>query len=264
MLKIIKKIAPVLLLAVALFTGCKKDQYFFDTGVHEAKFDGTITDYLNSKPIIFDSLSRVIKLAGMEEVISKENVTLFAPTSSSIHRSVNLLNFVLRQTGRDTISKLEQLKPAFWRQMLSMYVFKGSSRLKDYPQVDTLALNAYPGQGYTSYSSGTEPGRSMNIGVVYNDAGGVKYAGYRQLLLSYIPDLSTPKLGFINNLVSSSDIAPSNGIVHVLQVTNLMKYRLVTIDGEIITVTLKQPAYFGFDIDYFITAALASGILPKE
>jgi hypothetical protein len=258
MLNILKKITLVLLLVAGLFTGCQKDKYFVDTGVHEAKFNGTILDYLNSKPLYFDSLSRVIKLAGMEEVMSKENVTLFAPTSGCIHRSVKRLNSFLRGIGRDTISKLEQLKPTFWKQMLSMYIFNGNYRLKDFPQVDMLDLNAYPGQGYTAYPSGTEPARPMNIGVVYNNAGGVKYVGYRQLLLSFISDFSTPKSGLINNLVSTSDISTSNGIVHILQV------RTNTTDGNANILTGEQPAFFGFDINYFMNSAQASGILPRE
>lgn len=238
MLKIIKKIIPVLLLAVALFSACKKEQYFFDTGVLTPNYNGTILEYLKAKPAYFDTLVRVIKIAGMEDVFQKENITFFAPPSSSIYKSLRRLNIHLRSQGRDTVSKLEQIKPAIWKETLSMYIFQGSNRLKDYPQLDTLALLAYPGQAYFSYAK-----RTMNIGVIHNDAGGIKYAGYRQLYLSFIPDFSKPLERLVNIPVASSDVAPTNGIVHVLRF---------------------QKHNFGFDTDRFINTVVTEGILPAN
>lgn len=260
MLKLIKIIAPVLLLATCLFAGCKKDPFFKDTGIHNAKYDGTILQYLNDKPVHFDSLSKAIKASGMEETFNKETITFFAPTSASVHQSVHFLNLYLREVGRDTVTRFEQLKPAFWRKMLAMYIFKGNNGLKDYPQIDTAAMQAYPGQGYNSLSVDNEPGRTMNIGVIYNDAGGVKYAGYRQLMISYIADYSRPTSSLILNRVSSSDVAPSNGRVHVLQSTYPLLMRFMKPDGTLGDRMTSQPQYFGFDPFMFIYEALAYGI----
>ncbi|WP_316819700.1 fasciclin domain-containing protein [Pedobacter gandavensis] len=233
MLNTIKTITAVFILSCCFMVGCKKD-YFVDTGVHKAQYNGTILEYLKAKPIIFDSLTRVIKVAGMEDVFQKENVTFFAPPSSCIYKAVKNLNRYLRTTGKDTVSQLEQVKPQVWKEMLSLYVFKGSYLLKDVPQLDTLAINAFGGQGYTSLG-----GRPMNIGVFYNDASGVKYVGYRQLILSYIPDFSTPKIGLINTPIASSDIQPTNGVIHAL---------------------VYQNHSFGFGTDRFIIAAISAGI----
>lgn len=224
----------ILLLAFA----CSKDKYFYDTGRNTPEFNGSILEYLKSKPEYFDSLVRVIKVAGMEEVLTKENVTLFAPTSSTIYKTLKNLNAYLRLNGKDTVSQLEQIKPVVWKEMLSIYLIKGSYRLKDFPQIDTTSITAYPGQGYNSYS-----GRTMNIGSFYRDAGGVKYAGYRHLILSYIPDFSKPLENLRNVQISSHDIAPKNGIVHVL---------------------LQNKHVFGFDTNQFITATIENGILPAK
>lgn len=240
MIRIIKKTAPVICLLVVLLSACSKDKYFYDTGVHKAKFDGSILQYLRSKPMYFDTLVKVINVAGMNDVFEKENITFFAPPSSSIYKTVKRLNNYLRTNGQDTVAQLEQVKPEVWREMLSLYIFKGTSRLKDYPQLDTTAIVAFPGQGYTSYG---ENGRTMNIGVFYQDAGGVKYAGYRQLILSFIPDFSKPKEMLVNIPVASSDIAPDNGIVHVLQYQN---------------------HNFGFDTERFILTAASNGIGPAQ
>ncbi|TCC91969.1 hypothetical protein EZ428_09520 [Pedobacter frigiditerrae] len=219
---------------LVLFAGCKK--YYFDSGVHEAKFDGTILQYLKSKPAFFDSTLRVIELAGMTDVVDKEQITFFAPPSGSIYKSIKRLNQYLKFNGKDTVSQLSQIKQSVWKNALSQYIFKGKNLLKDYPQRDTASYLAYPGQNYTSYA-----GRIMNVGVVFNDAGGVIYAGYRQLYLAYIPDLSNPQVSLVNIPVASSDIQPNNGVVHVLNKTKLN---------------------FGFNTDTFIEQVVSAGISP--
>lgn len=256
MCKITLKLTLFFLLGVSVITSCKRDEYFIDTGTNNPNFNGTVLAYLKSKPAYFDTLTRVINIAGMNDVFEKEQITFFAPTSSTIYKSLKALNNDLRKNGKDTISKLEQIKPETWKEALSMYVFKGVNRLKDYQQLDTIAFNAFPGQGYTSYA-----GRTMNIGVIFNDAvtarnadGSpktfVKYAGYRQLYLSYIPDFSNPTVNLLNIPVSSSDIAPTNGIVHVLAQN--------VFEGT----TLKSKHNFGFNTRTFIDKVIADGILP--
>lgn len=257
MYKITLKLALLILIGFCILSSCKRDEYFLDTGTTNPNFNGTVLAYLKSKPVYFDTLTRVINIAGMNDVFEKEQITFFAPTSSAIYKSIKVLNVELRRSGRDTVAKLEQIKPETWKETLSMYIFKGVYRLKDYPQLDTIAFAAFPGQGYTSYA-----GRTMNIGVLFNDAvterfadGSpktfVKYAGYRQLYLSYIPDFSNPTLNLLNIPVSSSDIAPTNGIVHVLA-------QNVFLDGRLVS---KHS--FGFNTRTFTNKVIADGILPR-
>ncbi len=257
MYKLTLKLALLVVIGFTIITSCKRDEYFLDTGTFNPNFNGTVLAYLKSKPAYFDTLTRVINIAGMNDVFEKENITFFAPTSSTIYKSVRDLNADLRRSGKDTVSRLEQIKPETWRETLSMYIFKGTYRLKDYPQLDTIAFAAFPGQGYTSYA-----GRTMNIGVLFNDAVTVrntdgspktfvKYAGYRQLYLSYIPDFSNPTVNLLNIPVSSSDIAPTNGIVHVLA------QNVFNASGILVT---KHK--FGFNTRTFIDKVIADGILP--
>lgn len=225
-------------LAVAVVTSsCKKNDYT-DTGLAQAKFNGTILQYLESKPLYFDTLAKIIKLAGMENTFNNEEITFFAPPDPTIQLGITKLNQALLSVGRDTVSKLEDIKPQAWKNLLSLYIFRGTNRLKDYSQVDTMALDTYSGQGYLSYNN-----TPFNIGVIYNDAKNdnvtVKYAGYRQLMISYIPDWTQPKKYWINTLVSSSDINPNNGIVHSLRIKNHV---------------------FGFHPSIFMQIAAAEGI----
>lgn len=224
----------VLIGTLLMFASCKK--YYFDTGVHDPKYNGSVLQYMKAKQPFFDSTLTVINLAGMNDVLDKETITFFAPPSGSVFKSIKRLNQYLRNNGKDTVSKLSQIKPEVWRNTLSQYIFKGANLLKDYPQRDTLSYLAYPGQNYTSYG-----GRIMNVGAIFSDAGGVSYAGYRQLFLAYIPDLSNPQVALQNNPIATSDIQTTNGVLHVL---TKIKHNL------------------GFNTDTFIDQVVAAGILP--
>ncbi|GAA4139919.1 fasciclin domain-containing protein [Sphingobacterium kyonggiense] len=219
---------------IICFTGCKK--YYFDSGIHDPKFEGNTIQYMEQKKPFFDSTLMVLELAGMKQVVQNEEVTFFAPPSGCITRAVLGLNKYLQFNGKDTVKQLDQIKPEVWKNLISNYIFKGKNLLKDYPQRDTISYVAYPGQNYTSYG-----GRIMNIGVIFNDAGGVQYAGYRQLFLAYIPDLSNPQIALRNIPVATSDIQTNNGVMHVLN---------------------RKKHTFGFFVDSFIDQAISAGITP--
>lgn len=229
----------ILGLIIVLFSlgGCTKE-YYFDSGVHEAKFDGTIIDYLNTRPEYFDTLVNVIEIAEMNDVFTNKEITFFAPPNGSISKAVQGLNRYLLRDGKDTVSNLRQIKKEVWKEILSLYVFDGKYTLKDIPQLDTVDIEAFAGQSYESLS-----GRPMVLGVVYNNAGGVKYAGYRQLWISYIKDFSKPKTERVNIPVATSNIQPNNALLHVLA------FRYHT---------------FGFSTNDFILKATSKGIDPAE
>ncbi|WP_225553925.1 fasciclin domain-containing protein [Sphingobacterium bovistauri] len=195
---------------IVSLSSCKKD-YYVDGGVHDPNYNGTILDFLKSRPELFDTLVKVIELANYSSLLNdpNANVTFFAPTSQSISKSMTSLNSQLFFRGQDTVLKVEQVSPEVWRKYLSRYIYKEKYLLKDYPQIDTSDMLAYPGQGYLSID-----GDPLNIGTFYNDvrtknSAGVeqivKYAGYRQILINY------------SNPVATSDIQPKNGVIHVLQ-----------------------------------------------
>ena len=232
-----KIIIGALIAVVALSMGCKKD-YYEDTGVHTPNYNGTIMQYLEAKPEYFDSVIKVIKLAGMEDVFKKEEITFFAPADSSIKRTIAFVNNQLEILGKPLVRRLEQIKPEVWRRQLSRYVFKEKKAMNDFRQIDIDNLSAYPGQIYASYD-----GLLMNVGVIYDDAGGVKYAGYRHLQLSFIPSASAPRdfASWYSADVASVNIAPTNGYVHAL----------------------RYPThYFGFSPTHFFEDAVSMGIDP--
>lgn len=237
-----KKIMISILAAVLtanLVSSCEDDSYLIDTGVHNAYYDGTIYDYLNNFPDkhYFEDLMTIVKYAGLEDVLKDSTVTFFAPTDWSIRSSYNYTSTRLYQfEGQDSLRDLRQIRPEVWREYLSMYIIKDKYVMKDIPQLDTANVSAYPGQGYYSYG-----GLPMNVGVEYYDAAGVKYAGARQILFSYVIDPQQHK--FINAYVATSDIQPKNGAIHVLR----------WLDHA-----------FGFRKATFAATAINSGILPID
>lgn len=215
---------------------CSKP-YFEDTGIHEGTFNGTVWQYLASKPEHFSLVTEIIKQAGMESDFSTSNdITFFAPKNPSIEKAIFKLNRQLESIGKDTIADFAQIKPVVWKEFVSLYVVPGKIELKDVVQVDTTTY-AYKGQTYKSWN-----GRSMNIGLMYHSAGGVKYAGYRQIVYSYIRDFSFPEASRLNTMVATSNNRTQNGMVHVLEAyRHMFPFDFETFFERVSTVGLVTP-----------------------
>lgn len=223
-----------------VLTGCKRDEYYKDGGKATADYPGDMLQYLQDKPVPFDTIAQIVKLAGMEETFRKTDFTFFAPDDDVIKRTIGnnktrgSLNKFLFDAGRDTVKKLSDIDSAIWKKYLQRYMFKGVNRLKDYPQIDIDLQNQYPGALYYAYS-----GDVVNIGVLYADANNIKYIGPRTLMISYIYDINNAQNAVFRNKVSSSDIKPKNGVVHTLQ---------------------YNEAYFGFSQDDFYQEIYFAGL----
>ncbi|GAA4319652.1 hypothetical protein [Compostibacter hankyongensis] len=223
----VKMICCVAAAALALSACQKEEDYYHDSGLHNPYFEGSVLDYLDAQPFYFDTVSLIVRLSGMEDVFKNDSVTFFAPTDRSVERLIRNTNNYLYLLGYDTVRTLGDVPQGIWRKYLTLYLFHGANQLKDYPQIDYDLIPTYPGQGYLSWD-----GQPMNIGVIYNDDNGVKYVGYRQLTIDYIPDTGHPRDNWIVGYVASSNILTDNGTVHVLSDEHL---------------------FFGFDIDQFVS-----------
>ncbi|WP_345234986.1 hypothetical protein [Olivibacter ginsenosidimutans] len=219
-----KQLGIGLLLVTLLWGACKRDEYYTDGGLANPHFEGTILQYLDSKPMQFDTIAEIVRLAGLEETFNNEEFTFFCPSDRDIKDLISDyrhdgVNKKLYELNRDTIKTLGDVDSLIWRKYLLRYMFRGRNVLADYPQIDPDLSNVYPGQNYYAYDNSIS-----KIGVFYNDAVSsdgksvLKYMGYRQLFIYYIPNLSYPDMT-IENRVASSDIQPTNGVVHVLDYT---------------------------------------------
>ena len=207
------KIYTVVAALFLLLTACNKKDYYIDGGTQKGTYNGTVMQFLESRPDVFSQLVEIIKYAGMENALSNEQVTFFAPADSSIRTTLQIANAFLPGNGKPVITKFTDIKPEIWRKYLSRYIFKEAKALKDFPQIDIGNLSAYSGQMYTSYD-----GQPMNVGVVFSDANGVKYAGYRYLRISLV-NSSTPRdyTTWWSARVASSNIKTNNGYIHAIE-----------------------------------------------
>lgn len=205
-----------LLLIVLSLGGCNSTDYLVDGGKSNPYFEGNVMQYLESRPDLFEDLVKVIKLTKWEDILTNEDVTFFAPTDFTITKSVDRMNkYLYNYEGMDKITDLSQVKPAVWEDLIGMYVMEGKYRLNDIAQLDTAAVSAFPGQTNFTYDRSYK----MTMGVCYGDANGIKYAGYRQVMYAY-QDFGYPEYAY----VSSCNIEPTNGIVHVLRLDHYLGF----------------------------------------
>lgn len=207
----------LILLATILLSSCNNDDYLIDGGISSPYYDGNVMEFLESRPDLFDDLVKVVKMTKWENVFRNESeeITFFAPTDFSIENSVTYLNdYLYKYTNKDKITDFSQIKPEVWEDLLAMYVMKGKYRLKDIAQIDTVALSTFPGQTNFTYDESYK----MTMGVYYEDANGIKYAGARRVLYSY------PDAGRIYSYVSTCNLEPHNGIIHVLRLDHYLGF----------------------------------------
>lgn len=200
------------------FTACKKD-YYVDGGLAEAQYNGSIYDYLASKPYLFDSVVQIIDLAGMKEMLTNDTVTFFCPTDQSIGDAMDALNSY-RYTNVEDSVHLEDISPEVWKKFLSMYILEGKYTAATFPRVDPDNIFSYPGINYVMLN-----GYVLNIGLIYNDYGGAEAVGARVLNITDITfNPNNYKLD-PRIQVMTTDIQPKNGVLHVLKNKHVLGFR---------------------------------------
>lgn len=222
-----------ILLSTLLMSSCNNDDYLVDGGISNPYFDGNVIQYLESRPDLFEDLVKVIKLTKWNDILRNEEVTFFAPTDFSINKSVDRLNYYLyNYEGKDQITDLSQVKSEVWEDLIGMYVMEGKYRLNDIAQIDTTAVSTYPGQTNLTYDKSYK----MTMGVCYGDANGIKYAGYRQIMYAY-QDFGYPLYAY----VSSCNIEPHNGIVHVIRLDHYLGFSSSTLYMKALEAGIDYP-----------------------
>ncbi|RFS26267.1 hypothetical protein DVR12_00300 [Chitinophaga silvatica] len=111
------------LLAVVLFTSCRKDNHFIGGSISDPHTDLTTYDYLKANPL-FDTLIILIDKAGLKETLNS-NITFVAPTDYSIARFLKLRTTALQKQKNDENIKytIDSLKVPELRDSLMAYMF---------------------------------------------------------------------------------------------------------------------------------------------
>ncbi|RFS25079.1 hypothetical protein DVR12_07800 [Chitinophaga silvatica] len=217
-----RKLLPVigiLLIAACFTSSCKKD-YYKDGGLANPKYNGSMYQYLEkSNTGLLDTIAYIVQRAGLKEVLEKEDVTFFCPTDQSIYTAMNALNGYRNRYYKDSLT-LDQVPPIIWKKFLERYIIEGKHVAKQFARVDPNNIYAYPGINYISRN-----GFILNIGLIYQDYGGVEAVGARILRVT---DINIDPSNFLSNpwvLVASSDIQPTNGVLHVLKIIHTFGFR---------------------------------------
>ncbi|WP_188315826.1 fasciclin domain-containing protein [Chitinophaga agrisoli] len=212
-------VAAMLLLVILLFNACKKD-YYVDGGIADPHYNGSIYDYLKGNPYWFDTVTYIIERAGMKEMLQNDDVTFFSPTDDAVKVVMDELNEYRYFNVKDSVH-LEDIDPKVWKYFLSMYVLKGKYLAKQFARVDPVNIYAYPGINYVM-----DNGYVLNIGLVYENYNNVEAVGPRTIRLT---DITYDPQNFQNNpniKIATSDIQPKNGVLHVLNNSHALGFRV--------------------------------------
>ena len=197
---------------VSIFIGCTKYNSI-DTGLAQKKFTGNMYEYLHSDSYNWDSLLMFIDYLGLEEYFTGkkagyEEITFFGPTNHSIRRKI-YDKFTWSPTWQKVYvyhsvkEFIEGEGEEYCRQLILSHIVKGKYEVKDIPR-------------------GTDDEKES--GLIFTSASGTKFRVYS----FQEPYEKTPKAGPVvlyvrggksmNNKidVASTDIEPTNGIVHSL------------------------------------------------
>jgi hypothetical protein len=211
-------LAGILLLVGLLMSACKKD-YYIDGGLADPHYNGTIYDYLVKNPYLFDTIALIVEKAGLKEMLQSDSVTFFAPTDQSIGNAMAMLN-EYRYIMVEDSAQISDIPGSVWRQFLMRYIMKGKHTANQFARVDPNNVYAYPGINYVMAD-----GYILNIGLIYQDYNGVEAVGARALRLT---DITYDPVTFRNNpsvMVASSDIQPTNGVIHALNIKHTFGFR---------------------------------------
>ena len=206
-------------LLVSSFVGCTKYNAV-DTGLAQKKFPGNMYEYLHSDSYNWDSLLMFIDYLGLEEYFTGkkagyEEITFFGPTNHSIRRKI-YDKFTWSPTWQKVYvyhsvkEFIEGEGEEYCRQLILSHIVKGKYEVKDIPR-------------------GTDDDEESGPFSIKNLT---KFPGEEYLVMMensfQEPYEKTPKAGPVvlyvrggksmNNKidVASTDIEPTNGIVHSL------------------------------------------------
>ncbi|WP_026207352.1 fasciclin domain-containing protein [Butyricimonas synergistica] len=188
-----------------LLMSCNTKYNIIDTGLANGKFAGNMYEYLQSSSYDWDSTRLMIERADLVDLFEGkregfEQITFFGPTNHSIRR------YMLRE-GITSIAEMDQ---KFCYEMIMRCVVKGKHMRDDIPRGKNTA-NEYDenqGTGGTVFT-GAMGNRFWiySFQESYNDVAGVG------AVVLYIKSLET---GGTMIDVASTDIEPTNGVVHSL------------------------------------------------
>lgn len=200
-------------LLLSLFVGCTKYNQI-DTGLAQKKYPGNMYEYFHSDSYNWDSLLLFIEYTGLKEYFTGEKagyeeITFFGPTNHSIRRKIYekyswSSDYTTRVYKYHSVKEfVEGEGEDYCRELILSHIVKGKYEVEDIPR------------------GTSDDGES---GIVFTSANGTKFRVFSfQEPYEQTPDAGPIVLyikgGTIMSTsidVASTDIEPTNGIVHSL------------------------------------------------
>lgn len=199
------------LLLLILVCGCAKDKGFYNENIQKVTYDGTILEYLKSKPGVFDSLLRVLERTNMQTVLSgSDKYTLFAPNNQAFQFAIENLN----NTRKESDKPLEYLSNIDLKQldtMLAQYIIKGA-----YPTDSMLLKDGINLQDF-KYK------RRMNAKLTTATSSGFEGGGPKVIEYSDTKNSQFTR-NWITATTASINIEAKNGMIHVLSPSHVFGF----------------------------------------
>jgi uncharacterized surface protein with fasciclin (FAS1) repeats len=190
------------ILCCLLVLSCAKDNGFYRHELQKTRFNGDIYAYLKSKPGVYDSLVKVVDRVGLDQILSNDGVTLFAPTNESFKLAIENLNNIRRRADQSR-EFLSDINYEHLDTMMSQYVIRGVLNSDSLSSKDGKSLSDVR-YGYPMHGKLTE---SFSSGYVHGGPAVIEFS-------------STKRSQFLKNWVTTNtasiNIETDNGIVHVL------------------------------------------------
>lgn len=207
---VIKKITDMrskLIVAIALIvlTGCGKD-YFTDGGTLDlqetAKLNVSTMDYLKSRPHVFDTLTALITLTGLEAAVNASGNTFLAPKNYSIRNY-----FILKYPDPSK-------RPKSFAEIPEEDLEAIEAKLKNYIIPDKKIIRNELSTTYSYLNTFGDTRARFNV--VRDDYLGNVNMGARFVIFSLNVGLPGGPEFYQSVQVETADLQSTNGIVHVL------------------------------------------------
>ena len=200
-------------LLLSVFIGCTKYNQI-DTGIARKKYPGNMYEYFHSDSYNWDSLLLMIEYTGTKEYFTGEKAgyeesTFFGPTNHSIRRKMfeetqlNTETWVQEPIYKSVKAYVEAKGVEYCKELILRHVVKGKYEVKDIPR--GTSDDDASGVIFTSAFGSTF--RVFSFREPYEK---VPEAGAVVLYIKGGMNMST------SIDVASTDIEPTNGIVHSL------------------------------------------------
>lgn len=229
MKKIIKYLA-VVVLAMAVFAGCKKDTYIVGGKLESAVTPLSTYDYLKSNRFnMFDTLLLLVDKAGIKDVINQKGITFYAPTDFSINnyllaRAAEIHNHDAKKTY--TIDTLIKYDLQSFKDSINAYIIPKTITYNSLSQTGAVFNTAFANkQAVISFETTIDP--NLGYTTVVSTPPKLEFYTYiiggplpSPLIASDIPD----DVG-IRVLCQTSGLTTATGQLNVLANTHILYFK---------------------------------------